>query len=235
MRIPPRATHSRRRGPWSPSREFSFALHQIQQAIEPHLSLPSRMPIPAAGIFADVRGHVFRTINGGAQWKDIGGNLPNTPVNAIVINPSSPSEIFVGTDIGVFYTTSGGVSWATLNVGLPRVAVLGLALHSASNTLRTATHGRSVWDMNISAILPIVDITSISPSSANHGGSAFALTVNGGSFDSSLSCAGTTAYSPPRLSAQPSSLQLCRPSISPIPERPQSRYLTHPQTWCPVA
>ena len=31
--------HSRRRGPCSPSREFSFALHQIQQAIEPHLSL----------------------------------------------------------------------------------------------------------------------------------------------------------------------------------------------------
>ena len=28
-----------RRGPCSPSREFSFALHQIQQAIEPHLSI----------------------------------------------------------------------------------------------------------------------------------------------------------------------------------------------------
>jgi hypothetical protein len=37
--FPPRATHSRRRGPCSPSREFSFALHQIQQAIEPHLPL----------------------------------------------------------------------------------------------------------------------------------------------------------------------------------------------------
>lgn len=35
---PPRATHSRHGGPCSPSREFSFALHQIQQAIEPHLS-----------------------------------------------------------------------------------------------------------------------------------------------------------------------------------------------------
>ena len=33
-----RATHSRRGGPCSPSRQFGFALHQIQQAIEPHLS-----------------------------------------------------------------------------------------------------------------------------------------------------------------------------------------------------
>jgi hypothetical protein len=37
--ISPRATHSRRGAPCSPSREFSFALHQIQQAIEPHLFL----------------------------------------------------------------------------------------------------------------------------------------------------------------------------------------------------
>ena len=37
--FPPRATHSRRAGPRSPSREFSFAPHQIQQAIEPHFSL----------------------------------------------------------------------------------------------------------------------------------------------------------------------------------------------------
>ena len=36
--ISPGATHSRHGGPSSPSREFSFALRQIQQAIEPHLS-----------------------------------------------------------------------------------------------------------------------------------------------------------------------------------------------------
>jgi photosystem II stability/assembly factor-like uncharacterized protein len=134
--------------------------------------------------FGDTKGHVFRTTDGGAHWKDISSNLPNTPVNAIVINPSTPSEIFVATDIGVFYTTSGGINWATLNVGLPRVAILGLTLHSASNTLRAATHGRSAWDLNISTVLPVADITSISPSSTTHGGSTFVLTVNGGSFDS---------------------------------------------------
>jgi hypothetical protein len=35
----PRAPHSGRERPGSPAREFSFAFHQIQQAIEPHLSL----------------------------------------------------------------------------------------------------------------------------------------------------------------------------------------------------
>jgi hypothetical protein len=37
--ISPRVSDSQRAGPYSPSREFSFALHQVQQAIEPHLSL----------------------------------------------------------------------------------------------------------------------------------------------------------------------------------------------------
>jgi hypothetical protein len=64
------------------------------------------------------------------------------------------------------------------------VAVLGLALHSASNMLRAPTHGHSEWDLNISTVLSVVDITSISPSSTNHGGPAFTLTVNGGGFDS---------------------------------------------------
>jgi len=35
----PGATHSRRGGPCSPSREFGLALHQIQRAIEAHVSL----------------------------------------------------------------------------------------------------------------------------------------------------------------------------------------------------
>lgn len=153
-------------------------------AVDPVTSTTAYVTFSGFKGFGDTKGHVFRTSDGGAHWKDISSNLPNTPVNAIVINPSSPSQIFVGTDIGVFYTTSGGVSWATLTAGLPRVAVLGLALHPASNTLRAATHGRSVWDLNISSVLPIVDITSISPSSATHGGPAFMLTVNGGSFDS---------------------------------------------------
>jgi hypothetical protein len=102
-------------------------------AVDPATSTTAYVAFSGFKGFGDTKGHVFRTIDGGAHWKDISGNLPNTPVNAIVINPSSPSEMFVGTDIGVFYTTSGGVSWATLNVGLPHVAVLGLALHSASN------------------------------------------------------------------------------------------------------
>jgi hypothetical protein len=39
----------------------------------------------------------------GAHWKDISGNLPNTPVNVVVINPNTPSEILWAA-ISVFST-----------------------------------------------------------------------------------------------------------------------------------
>jgi photosystem II stability/assembly factor-like uncharacterized protein len=99
--------------------------------------------------FGDNLGHVFKTTNGGSAWADISGDLPNTPVNFIVIDPDAPSTLFAATDVGVFYSTTGGTSWTSLVTGLPRVAVLGLTLHNASRTLRASTHGRGAWDLQL--------------------------------------------------------------------------------------
>ncbi len=104
--------------------------------------------------FGDNQGHVFKTINSGSNWSDISGDLPNTPVNILVTAPDAPNTLFVGTDTGVFYTTNGGAQWNSLANGLPRPAVLGLALHAPSRTLRAATHGRGMWDLDVSAIVP---------------------------------------------------------------------------------
>ena len=97
------------------------------------------------------QGHIFRTADGGAAWSDISGNLPNTPVNGIVIDPDQPNSIYVATDIGVFATVDGGVTWGPLGSGLPRAAVTGLQLHRSTRVLRAATHGRSMWDLQLAA------------------------------------------------------------------------------------
>ena len=137
-----------------------------------------------SGFFADNLGHVFKTTNAGGTWTDISGDLPNTPVDAILVDPDSPETLFIGTDIGAFYTSSG-TSWSTLGTGLPNVVVVGLALHNASKTLRAATHGRSVWDLNIASLLPAPSITSLSPASTPASNLPITLTVNGLQFDSS--------------------------------------------------
>jgi photosystem II stability/assembly factor-like uncharacterized protein len=102
--------------------------------------------------FGDSLGHVFQTTNRGASWTDVSGNLPNVPVNAVIINPAKRTQIFVGTDIGVFYSDTSGTSWTSLVDGLPSIAVLGLTLDSATGTLRAATHGRGAWDLKVSTL-----------------------------------------------------------------------------------
>ena len=50
-------------------------------------------------------GHVWQTINAGADWIDFTGTganaLPDNPVNAIIVDPGTET-VYVGTDVGVF-------------------------------------------------------------------------------------------------------------------------------------
>src|SRR5882724_10749262 len=126
--------------------------------------------------FGDNLGHVFKTTNGGSAWSDISGDLPNTPVNFLVIDPDTPGNLFVATDVGVFYSTSGGTSWTSLVNGLPHVAVLGLTLHKPSGTLRASTHGRGAWDINIANFTP--GPPAVTSNSATNVAS-FSATLNG--------------------------------------------------------
>jgi hypothetical protein len=128
----------------------------------------------------DTKGHVFRTINGGVSWTDISGNLPNTPVNAIVTG-NTAGTLFVGTDIGIFTTTDGGTTWTTFATGLPRVAVLSLAGTNAVGF--AATHGRGVFAVDILGTVPAGPfLTSISPSFMAAGSVTFTLTADGANF-----------------------------------------------------
>ncbi len=98
---------------------------------------------------SDTLGHVFMTTNTGQSWTDVSGNLPNIPVNDIVVDPQSPSLIYVATDAGILGSSDSGATWSALGTGLPNVAAVGLRIHAASRILRTATHGRSMWDLQL--------------------------------------------------------------------------------------
>ncbi|MGA3092443.1 MAG: hypothetical protein ABSD75_27890 [Terriglobales bacterium] len=97
----------------------------------------------------DTLGHVFVTLNGGTTWSDISGNLPNIPVNDVVIDPVLANTLYAGTDLGVFVSSNGGVSWSTLGTALPNVAVLSLTLDPSARLLAAATHGRNAWQIDL--------------------------------------------------------------------------------------
>jgi hypothetical protein len=121
-------------------------------AVDPASSTTTYVTYSGFSGFVDTVGHVFKTTNGGASFTDVSGNLPNIPVNAIVVDPDIANTLYIATDIGVFTTGTGGTTWTTLGRGLPNVAVIGLALHRASRTLRAGTHGRSAWDLSVPAL-----------------------------------------------------------------------------------
>jgi len=97
----------------------------------------------------DTKGQVFKTTTGGAQWTDVGGNLPNTQVHALVIDPDLSGTLYIGTDQGAFFTTNDGKTWNRLGRGLPRLPVVDIKLHRPTRTLRAATYGRGMWDLTL--------------------------------------------------------------------------------------
>jgi uncharacterized repeat protein (TIGR01451 family) len=106
-------------------------------------------------------GHVFATADGGHSWIDISGNLPDSPVNSIVLDPSNANTLYVGTDVGAFVTTDGGSHWVPLSSGLPVVSVWQLSFDPSHRTLAAGTHGRGAFTTSDATQLPaLVESTS---------------------------------------------------------------------------
>ncbi|MGH9727732.1 MAG: IPT/TIG domain-containing protein, partial [Candidatus Acidiferrales bacterium] len=134
----------------------------------------------------DGLGHIFMTTNGGGAWTNITGNLPDTPVNDIVVDPNDlmNKTLYVATDVGVFATSDGGTTWSELQTGLPHVECTSLKLNNAARLLRVGTHGRGDWDLQLNG-LPASALTGISPVSTTAGTVGFTLTLNGVGFPAS--------------------------------------------------
>jgi hypothetical protein len=124
-------------------------------------SVVALSPMNAQLVYLGVQGfdtgHVFKCCDGGGKWMDVSGDLPNTPVNDILIDPQIPNDVYVATDIGVFVTSDGGTehsAW-TLYDGthLPKSAVLQIRM-SQNRQLYVATHGRGAWHIDALHDLP---------------------------------------------------------------------------------
>ena len=95
-------------------------------------------------------GHVFVTRNGlsgAATWIDISGDLPDIPINAVILDPAKKPAIYVASDIGVFRSRDGGRHWKLLSKGLPFVTVFGLERNASTGQIVASTHGRGMFEL----------------------------------------------------------------------------------------
>lgn len=99
--------------------------------------------------FDDYLPHIFRTTDKGQNWEDISGNLPESPINDIIIDLENNQTLYIATDVGVFKTEDIGLNWEMLGYDLPNVPINDLRLHNGSRSLVAATFGRSMYKYDL--------------------------------------------------------------------------------------
>ncbi|MCD4792669.1 MAG: T9SS type A sorting domain-containing protein [Bacteroidales bacterium] len=124
-------------------------------------------PFDVNTIYATVSGfrwdehysHVYKSVDLGQNWEAIDSNLPEIPVNAIVLDPDVENRIFIGTDAGVYMTNNSGESWECISIGIPNVPVMAMEFHHADRKLFIGTYGVSAYKADIP--LEIISVNEI--------------------------------------------------------------------------
>lgn len=117
---------------------------------------PNRIFVTLSGYNRDLTNpHVFMSTNFGETWTDISGNLPDVPVNSLIIDQQRDSVLFIGTDVGVFFTKNLGANWYVAGTGLPNSPVFDIVYHAPTQMLYAGTHGRSIFALDVSVLTGI--------------------------------------------------------------------------------
>lgn len=98
----------------------------------------------------DFESHIHKTVDFGQTWMNIAGDLPDMPINDIIVDREVRPNLYIATDLGVMYSTNGGVNWLVLGTDFPEVPVHDLTFHAPTRTLLASTHGRSAYVVDLS-------------------------------------------------------------------------------------
>jgi len=103
----------------------------------------------------DFRPYVYVSNDFGKTFRSTSNNLPTGSadfVHVIREDPSKRDLLFVGTDVGAYVSTDRGATWQRFMTGLPTVPVHDLKIHPRDRELIAATHGRSIWIVDIAPL-----------------------------------------------------------------------------------
>ena len=97
----------------------------------------SRRWIPGGGV-----GHVFESHDGGATWADRSGDLPDAPVNDVVVNAG---QLYGHRRRGVRHERRQPRSVEPVGTNLPNAPTNDLVVAPGQDYILAATHGRGLW------------------------------------------------------------------------------------------
>jgi len=98
-------------------------------------------------------------------WSDKTGNLPDIPVDSIIVNTKFPHQVFAGTDWGLYYTndiTAASPNWSRFENGLPHSMIWDMQVDRGSTTLSvwTRSRGAYVWPLPSAPPLTLSGVVS---------------------------------------------------------------------------
>ena len=103
----------------------------------------------------DMKPHIYRTHDGGANWTEIVHGLPDGPVNTVREDPVRKGLLFAGTELAVYVSFDDGANWHDLRLNMPATSIRDLVIHE--NDVVVGTHGRSFWILD--DIAPLRQLT----------------------------------------------------------------------------
>ncbi|WP_084119948.1 WD40/YVTN/BNR-like repeat-containing protein [Aquiflexum balticum] len=100
---------------------------------------------------------VYKSTDYGKTWTSIASNLPKEAVNVIKEDPTNPSLLFLGTDHGLYVSTDQGGKYDLMQGSIPNVAIYDMTIQKREKELVVATHGRSVFIVDLKPLYKILN------------------------------------------------------------------------------
>jgi photosystem II stability/assembly factor-like uncharacterized protein len=112
----------------------------------------------------DDRPYVFATEDFGQTWRPLAATLPAVGSTRVLREDvTNPELLYVGTEFGIFVSVNRGKTWAKLNNNLPTVAVHEIAQPTTASEIVVATHGRSIWVLDVASLRQLPPRTEKGP------------------------------------------------------------------------
>lgn len=91
----------------------------------------------------DMKPHIYKTTDGGKNWKEITAGLSADPINVVREDPFKKGLLFAGSERAVSVSFDDGANWQSLRLNMPATSIRDLVIKD--DDIVVGTHGRSFW------------------------------------------------------------------------------------------
>lgn len=116
---------------------------------------------------------VFQSNNGGKNWTNISGSLPNLPGLSIAHQQGTRENLYIGMTYGIYFRGNGMTDWVFYGHGIPNTEVRDLDIQYSTGKIRCATYGRGLYEADLVPTVGTVPVAEFN-------------------FDNNILCAGET-------------------------------------------